>query len=166
MAWLKRGKPTLALDDAVEQWLPAHSDASEPAWTILMLPLTPKAPIVTISRDARSGPRLTPVFFVGVADHATLLPIGASLYGGTGQVAKLFHTAGVSPEASFLVIPALYHVDNVDRFSREVERYLESISLGSLTWIRQNCEVRLEHDGKSYRAIRGADGGFQIREQG
>jgi hypothetical protein len=59
----QRENETAALRSAIEEWLPERGEAEQPAWSTLVLPGAASAPVVAISRDPRSGPRLAPVFF-------------------------------------------------------------------------------------------------------
>jgi hypothetical protein len=151
-----------ALTTAVDEWLPSRGDAEEPAWVIFVLPGIADAPVLSLARDPRAGPRLTPVFFVGVADQATLMPIGQSLYEGTGRLARIFHTVNLSETRALLVVPALYHLDDINAFSSAVEKYLTTLELGAITWYREHCEVLIAHGGVSYRAVQATDGTVEV----
>jgi hypothetical protein len=151
----------IALRTAVERWLPADAGTGEPAWSVLVLPNTPSAPIVSISRDPRSGPRLTPVFFVGLGEPRHLLPIGQRMFEET-RVGRLVHMVEASPESAFLVIPALYHLEDIEEFSAAVERHLASLRLDSLAWQHEQCEVLITHRGQSYHARLDPDGNVTV----
>jgi hypothetical protein len=158
----QRENETTALRSAIEAWLPEHGEAAEPAWSILALHGVASAPVLSISRDPRSGPRLAPVFFIGVAHQDALAAIGRGLYEGTQHVAKLFHTVLVPPKGGFLVVPCLYHVDDLSRFSAATTQHLTSLEARRVAWLEERCEVLIVDEGTSYKAVLGAGDSLEV----
>ncbi len=103
----------------------AFPGGTEPelSWGFFVLPNTPTAPIIGLSRDPRSGPRLTPVFFVAASERENLDDLMLGLFEGTDGQALLFHQCG-HPDRPFLFVPLIYHLVDEKRFVGAMREYL------------------------------------------
>ena len=146
------------LRDDVNAVLPESNGEPEPGWSIFAI-ANPTAPVISISRDPRAGPRLTPVFFVGAEETRTLDSVMAGLFEGTDRQALLFHQAG-REKRPFLIVPLMYHLTDPSSFSKAMREYLSRLE--DVVWFEEGCELGIEHNGQSYRSIRGPDGSLQV----
>lgn len=144
----------------VDVALPEHSENPEPSWQMLVL-ANPDAPVTSISRDARAGLRLTPVYFIRATDSETFGSMMMGLYEGTGALAPLFHQL-VRHDRPFLVVPLMYHLVDARSFCAAVEEYLGEPGFEQVVWFKDSCEVRITHRESSFRAVPGGDGSVQV----
>jgi hypothetical protein len=152
--------PVAQLRALVSAAFPEDSKEPEPQWGIFALAVR-GAPVMSISRDARSGPRIVPVFFVGAPDPDALVSVGRGAYEGTGGLAPLFHTVS-HDEHSFLMVPLMFHLVDANGFLEAMRAYLESLEIDGLTWIDERCEVGITHEGRSYKAVPDGDGSLSV----
>jgi hypothetical protein len=78
------GKRLLSqLREDVDAAFPRDGAEPDPSWGFFVLPNTPAAPVVGLSRDPRSGHLLTPVFFVAASERWRLDDLMLGLFEGT-----------------------------------------------------------------------------------
>lgn len=149
------------LCDDIEQGFPR-----EGGWCILALENS-AAPIVTISRDPRTGDLVVPVFFVAIQDQAKIIPFASLLYECTHHLAKLWHTKPGKSLPQYLIIPALYHEVEASAFASTLRTVLgEYDGQQDFAWVCENCEVLIRAGDREYKAIRGSDGGLLVLSPG
>lgn len=150
----------MQLKEDVGAAFPQGGDEPEPRWDVFVLGV-PGAPVTSISRDPRSGPRLAPVFFVGASDREILDSVARQAYEGTSGLAPLFHQ--VSWEGRpFLLIPLMLHMVDATSFSESMTKFLSESRFEGLAWFVEPCEVLITHEGRNFKAVPGADGSFQV----
>jgi hypothetical protein len=147
------------LREDVDAVFPRDGAEPEPSWGFFVLPNTQTAPIVGLSRDPRSGHRLTPVFFVAASERERLAALMLGLFEGTNGKALLFHQCGEA-DRPFLFVPLLYHLVDEEGFVDAMRGYLSGSQ--GVAWFEERCELLIEHDGRSYRAVPGAEGSVEV----
>jgi len=144
------------LQEDVEAELPSDNGEPEPTTRIIALTSTPDAPIIAVSRDPRSGPMLTPVFFAAAKDEATLDELVAGLLRDVSAQAPVFHAMG-SGEHLFLMVPLMFHLVDADEFLAHIDAYLGRWEERGVVFEDEDCEVRITHRGMSHTAIETSD---------
>lgn len=140
----------------IEDTLPSDSGEPEPTTRILMLANAPDAPIITVSRDPRSGPKCVPVFFIAAADPTTLGELVTRLYRETGELAPLYHSMGRT-EQPFMMVPLMFHFAEADDFRSTVRQYLAGWAARDVVYELESCEVTIVHRGMAHKAVEAHD---------
>ena len=118
---------------------------------------------MSISRDPRAGDRAVPVFFIGMPDAETLHQFVPQLYEGTGL--KLLCHVQAGETLSYLVVPALFHLFDVDDFVNRVTAVLRARERANdVAWFCDLCEVGITHRGRRYNAVRDSAGRLNVLE--
>lgn len=149
------------LRSVVAHHFPERGRRGRTAANILALH-NPAFPVVAISRDAEAEDRVVPVYFVSAAKDLVTRAFLYSMHDASGGVVKLGHfIRGGRRRPGYAVIPALYHLQDVDVFEDALLRLLgDWETRHTLAWIRLPCRVDIRHQGKTYRAIRNPGGGL------
>lgn len=140
----------------IEDTLPSDNGEPEPTTRILMLANAPDAPIITVSRDPRSGPKCVPVFFIAAADPTTLGELVTRLYRETNELAPLYHSMG-REEQPFMMVPLMFHLAEADDFRTTVHQYLAGWAAHDVVYELESCEVTIVHRGMAHKAVAAHD---------
>jgi hypothetical protein len=145
------------LRDDVELAFPASNASDQPSWKVLALS-NPSAPVVSISRDPRAGPRIAPVLFAAAPSQEVLDSMAMGLNGGTQGRAPLSHQVKGKRLEHFMVVPAMYHMYSVSQFEEGVGAYLNRPQFNEAAWFKENCEVLIAHESKTFKAVASTEG--------
>jgi hypothetical protein len=146
--------------DQLRREVDAEFASDSGTWKVYVQ-MNPSAPVIAISRDPRSGPSLTPVFFIGAHDAETLSSVMQGLFDGTGGKARFRSQPNREGGTPLLIVPLMYHLDDPGEFSDAMQAYLEGLE--GVSWFEEPCEVIIKHEGRTYTAVAGSDGSLQVK---